>query len=177
MRAVVTGGAGFIGAHSCRALLEAGHAVTALDDPQAVKEAMRSGFRGYVTKDVRVQRFVDAVRAALAGQVVIPKQLARAVGGRRSAAERHAELLSQQLTRREREVLELLVHGASGREIAERLSISVNTVRTHVQSTLTKLQVHSRLEAATFAVRYGLVSSPREDPRAIEAGGSASDVG
>ena len=54
-------------------------------------------------------------------------------------------------------MLELLVQGADGRTVARRLGISQNTVRTHVQSILTKLQVHSRLEAATFAVRHKLV--------------------
>lgn len=149
-------------------------AVTAVDDPQVVKEALRIGFRGYVTKDVRVQRFVSAVQAVLEGQVVIPRQLATAVGGARSAEDRHAALLGQQLTEREREVLALLVDGASGADIAERLTISTNTVRTHVQSVLTKLQVHSRLEAATFAVRHGLVASPTQqrssDGRAARAG-------
>lgn len=149
-------------------------AVTAVDDPQVVKEALRIGFRGYVTKDVRVQRFVSAVQAVLEGQVVIPRQLATAVGGARSAEDRHAALLGQQLTEREREVLALLVDGASGAEIAERLTISTNTVRTHVQSVLTKLQVHSRLEAATFAVRHGIVASPAQqrssDGRTARAG-------
>ena len=51
----------------------------------------------------------------------------------------------------------LIVGGAGSRAIADRLQISTNTVRTHVQSVLTKLQVHSRLEAAAFAIRHGLV--------------------
>ena len=51
----------------------------------------------------------------------------------------------------------LIVNGASSEIIADRLGISRNTVRTHVQSVLTKLQVHSRLEAASFAVRHGIV--------------------
>jgi two-component system nitrate/nitrite response regulator NarL len=70
-------------------------------------------------------------------------------------------LLADQLTRREREVLMLLVEGLSGAAIARRLRISSNTVRTHIQSILTKLQVHSRLAAATFAVRHGLISRGR----------------
>ena len=93
-------------------------AVTAVDDPQVVKEALRIGFRGYVTKDVRVQRFVSAVQAVLDGQVVIPRQLATAVGGALSAEDRHAALLGQQLTDCAREVLALLVDGASGADIA-----------------------------------------------------------
>jgi two-component system nitrate/nitrite response regulator NarL len=58
-------------------------------------------------------------------------------------------------------VLTLLAEGASSEDIAAKLSVSPNTVRTHVQSILTKLQVHSRLEAATFAVRYGIVKVTR----------------
>jgi len=70
--------------------------------------------------------------------------------------------LIKQLTERERQVLQLLAEGSSGVQIAARLSISPNTVRTHVQSILTKLQVHSRLEAAAFAVRHGLIRTPGE---------------
>jgi two-component system nitrate/nitrite response regulator NarL len=68
--------------------------------------------------------------------------------------------LAEQLTAREVEVLQLLAEGASSGRIAEQLGVSPNTVRTHVQGILSKLQVHSRLEAAAFAVRLGLV-----DPR------------
>ena len=54
-------------------------------------------------------------------------------------------------------MLQLLAEGASSGQIAEQLRVSPNTVRTHVQGILSKLQVHSRLEAAAFAVRHGLV--------------------
>lgn len=127
-------------------------ALTALEDPKAVREAIRAGFHGYLTKDTSASRFVQAVHAALAGQVVYPRRLA--MRGARTAAEENARLLASQLTQREREVLALLAAGATGREIAARLSISTNTVRTHVQSILTKLQVHSRLEAAVFAMKH-----------------------
>jgi two-component system nitrate/nitrite response regulator NarL len=53
------------------------------------------------------------------------------------------------------------VQGVSGDRLSQRLGISPNTVRTHVQSILTKLQVHSRLEAATFAVRHGVMDEPK----------------
>ena len=135
-------------------------AVTALSDSRAVTEAIRLGFQGYVTKDTPVTQFVSSVRAVLSGQVVMPAKLAKAAAGGRSKEEEEAALLATQLTDRERELLLLLVQGLNSREIAVRLSISPNTVRTHVQSILTKLQVHSRLEAAAFAVRYGLVKTP-----------------
>ena len=136
-------------------------ALTALNDPKAVGETLRAGFAGYLTKDTPLTQFVAMIEAAAAGEVVIPQRFAAAAVGVRTAEERHASLLAEQLSPREREVLSLLAEGAGSDEIAQRLSVSPNTVRTHVQSILTKLQVHSRLEAATFAVRYGIVKVPR----------------
>jgi two-component system nitrate/nitrite response regulator NarL len=75
----------------------------------------------------------------------------------RSRERSGAELLADQLTTREVEVLQLLAEGATSAQLAEKLDVSPNTVRTHVQGILSKLQVHSRLEAAAFAVRHGLV--------------------
>lgn len=132
--------------------------LTALDDPKAVEEAVRAGFRGYLTKDTPVSRFVSSIEAIVAGQAVFPHRLGLA--GRRTGPNDSVWLLISQLTPREREVLGLLVEGADGRTIAARLNISRNTVRTHVQSILTKLQVHSRLEAATLAVRHRVVPIP-----------------
>jgi two-component system, NarL family, nitrate/nitrite response regulator NarL len=131
-------------------------AVTALHDPGAVKEAVRLGFHGYITKDTPMERFAASIDAAIGGQLVMPHHLARVMGESPSDEERHASVLAAQLTPRERDVLDMLVEGASSARIAKRLSISPNTVRSHVQSILPKLQVHSRLEAAAFAVRHGL---------------------
>jgi two-component system nitrate/nitrite response regulator NarL len=65
--------------------------------------------------------------------------------------------MAQHLTSREREVLGLLVEGQTSAQIAHSLWISVHTVRTHVQSSMAKLQVHSRLEAAALVARHGLL--------------------
>jgi two-component system nitrate/nitrite response regulator NarL len=139
-------------------------AVTALQDQSAVKEAIRLGFHGYITKDTPMERFAASINAAVGGQMVMPHHLARIIGEAPSDEERHASVLVAQLTARERQVLEMLVEGASSAVIAQRLSISPNTVRSHIQSILPKLQVHSRLEAAAFAVRYGL-AEPRRSAR------------
>jgi two-component system nitrate/nitrite response regulator NarL len=139
-------------------------AVTALDDGRAVDDALEAGFRGYLTKDTPVSRFISSMEAVAEGQVVLPHRLISA-GHRRGTSDGIA-LLVAQLTTREREVLSLLVEGADGGTIARRLGISRNTVRTHVQSILTKLQVHSRLEAATMAVRHHLVPLPSSAPYA-----------
>ena len=133
-------------------------ALTALNDARAVQEALRAGFSGYLTKDTAVPQLVSAIQAARDGQIVMPPQLARRATGIVSNEDVEASLLAEQLTRREREILTLLVRGLSGDEIAARLHISPNTVRSHVQNILSKLGVHSRLEAAAFAVRHDLVS-------------------
>ena len=142
-------------------------ALTALHDRNMVDEALRIGFRGYLTKDTPVAQFVNSIRSVVDGHLVLPLRLSPI--GRRSRGDDEVALMTEQLSRREREVLSLLVQGASGSTVAERLGISRNTVRTHVQSILTKLQVHSRLEAAAFAVRHGLVDVSRSDTDQLEA--------
>ena len=136
-------------------------ALAEVDDARAMKEAMRLGFHGYMTKETSAGELIDGVRAVLGGQVVMPHRLTAQAMGARSVHEREVALMAEQLTPREIDVLSLLVDGAAGDTIARRLAISPNTVRTHVHSILTKLQVHSRLEAVTFAVRYGIVDPPR----------------
>lgn len=132
--------------------------VTSLEDDQAVREAVRSGFHGYLTKHTKLSQFVGAIETAVNGQMVLPQGpvTRRAL----SRGDQEAELLARQLTPKELEVLGLLAEGANSSEIARGLRISPNTVRTHVQSILAKLQVHSRLEAVAFAARNGLVSRP-----------------
>jgi two-component system nitrate/nitrite response regulator NarL len=131
-------------------------ALSAMDDPRTIAEARRLGFRGYLTKDASVGKLVRTVRAVAQGETVMP------FAGSPPRAERDAApvFLVTQLTPREREVLELLARGESGASMAQTLDISANTVRTHVQSILTKLQVHSRLEAVAVAVRHSLIELP-----------------
>jgi two-component system nitrate/nitrite response regulator NarL len=137
--------------------------LTALEDEETLQDALRSGFHGYLTKNSEPEKFKRALESVADGQVVFQHGLGRAIppgdGGSSDA-----EFLARQLTSRELEVLQLLAEGASSKEISERIAISPNTVRTHVQGILTKLQVHSRLEAAAFAVRHALVNVPSNAP-------------
>ena len=131
--------------------------LTALEDQGAVEEAARLGLHGYLLKDMAMAQFEEELRSVLDGRAVFPRMLTPFAAGSRTVRDDQARLLADRLTSRELDVLALLVEGASGPAIASRLGISSNTVRTHVQSILTKLQVHSRLEAAAFAVRNGVV--------------------
>jgi two-component system, NarL family, nitrate/nitrite response regulator NarL len=133
-------------------------ATTALADRAVLDEALNIGFVGYLTKDTPVRKFPSALRAASDGHLVMQ---------RISRQQDEAWLLASQLTPREREILALVALGANNKVAAARLGISQHTVRTHVQNLLTKLHMHSRLEAGTFAVRHRLVDVTGPDERGI----------
>lgn len=138
-------------------------ALSAREDPAIVREAMRAGFAGYLSKNTTTQGFVLALSAVLEGKTVFRHRVVSSQPVSR-IEDRDAALLVSHLTEREREVLALVATGASGREMAQVLKVSPNTVRSHVQAVLTKLQVHSRLEAATFAMQWGLDRSTSRLP-------------
>ena len=128
--------------------------LTATTADHVLVAAIEGGASGFVSKTRGLAEVTSAVRAAAAGESVIsPEMLARLLPRlhRREAAPR------DQLTDREREVLELLAEGLSNAAIAERLFVSVHTVRNHVANLSTKLGAHSKLEALSIAVREGLL--------------------
>jgi two-component system nitrate/nitrite response regulator NarL len=131
-------------------------ALTAVKDASVASQALALGFLAFVPKDASLDEFERTMSSVLGGEVVPPSRLLTR-GSRNGHGNGNGMRPGDHLTPREREVLTMLVDGASGRRIAEELSISGNTVRTHIQSILTKLQVHSRLEAAAYAAEAGLV--------------------
>ena len=135
-------------------------ALTATDDELTIRRVMAAGFRGYLTKDLRISVLSQALRAALAGETVtLP-------GGRRArprpaAPDRFIELLSSSLTSREREVLQLLASGKANKDIAETLFISTHTVAVHVARVLEKTGSPNRTAAVAYATRHHLLESTR----------------
>jgi NarL family two-component system response regulator LiaR len=124
--------------------------VTGSEAADAVRLAIGAGCVGYLEKTMALSQLAVAIRAAAAGETAIsPEHLALAL--------RPTPADDAQLTRREREVLALVATGLSNQAIADQLVLSLHTVRTHVQSILAKLGLHSKLEAATFARDNGLV--------------------
>jgi DNA-binding NarL/FixJ family response regulator len=128
--------------------------VTASSDDHTLLDALDAGCTAFVTKDQRIEAVADAIRAAHRNEVVVPPQLLAKVlprlRGDRTAA-------PSGLTGREREVLELCAEGMSNQQIADRLYLSVHTVRNHVQNILDKLGAHSKLEAVAMATRQGII--------------------
>ena len=129
-------------------------------DPHAagVLEALRAGASGYLHKTRGITALIEAISRILRGEVVV--DVPKSAGGRRTTQQDDMHRLAAYLTARERQCLRLLVDGLDTAQMAVRLDVSPATVRTHVQSLLTKLGVHSRLEAASLAVRYRLLEDP-----------------
>jgi DNA-binding NarL/FixJ family response regulator len=128
--------------------------VTAFPDPGALSAALKAGCRGFVSKSNGVNALLGAIRRVADGELAVSAQwLAELATYLSSREARSAELLSK----REREVLAELGTGASTEQIADRLFLSVHTVRNHVHSVLHKLDAHSRLEAVSRAQKQGLL--------------------
>jgi DNA-binding NarL/FixJ family response regulator len=142
--------------------------VTALTDDETILESIQAGADGYLTKDRAAEDVVSAVRAAHAGEALLPRSVIVEIARRVAAArERVDERRTEPLTARELEVLRALTEGLSTPEICEQLFIAPNTLRTHVQNIMGKLRVHSKLEAVAFALRYRLVDPPRPEDAAV----------
>ena len=126
------------------------------EDVAPLVAAIEAGASGFLTKDCPLTDLIAAAHAVLRGETVVPPRLlAPLLSGLMRHRKEQDEAMRRlaRLTRREREVLALLAQGAGNERIAENLVISPQTARTHVQNLITKLGVHSRLEAAMFAAR------------------------
>lgn len=137
--------------------------LTAAQDDETVLESIQAGADGYLTKDRAVEEVVAAVRAARAGETLLPRSVIIGIAQRvADAQERHSERPAiEPLTPRELEVLRALAGGLAMPDICDHLVISRNTLRTHVQNIMNKLHVHSKLEAVTVALRYRIIEPPR----------------
>ena len=133
--------------------------LTTYDADEYVFEAIRAGASGYLLKDGDGDDLVDAIRRSAAGDAVMdPGALRRLLAefARGPAPDPRALELVGRLSSREREVLGLIATGATNDDIAARLCIARPTVKTHVGSLLTKLEVGDRTQAAVVAHRAGL---------------------
>jgi DNA-binding NarL/FixJ family response regulator len=141
---------------SCRVLV-----VSESEDESVLVESMKVGASGYLTKQYPIDDLLDGIRTVCRGDTVVPSRMLRGLLDRLiDQATRHEDALRRiaRLTQREREVLSLLSRGGTNQTIARDLVISPHTARTHIQNTLTKLGFRSRLQAAMFVTRNGVLS-------------------
>ena len=135
-----------------RIRMEAPHArlivLTTYDGDEDIYRALKAGAKGYLLKGMTTQELIATIREVHAGRAHIPPAIAEKLAERMG---------TEDLTPREAEVLEQIVNGKSNKEIATELAISEATVKTHINSLLSKLGVTDRTQAATAAIRRGIV--------------------
>ncbi len=134
--------------------------LTVNDENENVFEAIRNGAQGYLLKSVSSRELLASLRGAMRNEAAITRTL----GGRMLAEFRRiskyaidtSSTTPTSLTAREQEVLDLVSNGLSNKEIAEELSLSIHTVKSHMRKILAKLHLEKRQEAAIYAKREGL---------------------
>lgn len=145
---------------TCRVIVFSGQ-----EDERVLLDALEAGAAGYLSKESPLVDLIEATRAVHRGEALVPPRMLGAVLQRLIQRRRERDAALRRvggLTRREREVLGLLAQGADNDEIAQRLVISPETARTHIQNMLGKLGVHSRLEAAAFVVQNAVMDELTE---------------
>lgn len=118
------------------------------DWDEDIHRAMQSGAKSYLLKDMSIEEIASTVRAVFAGDTSLPPLVAQRLSERSQR---------EQLTERERDVLESLIKGRSNKEIASSLCISEDTVKSHLKTLFAKLRVRDRTGAAIEAIRHGIV--------------------
>jgi len=129
-------------------------------EPDRFARAVEAGASGVLHKATAISDIVEAVRRLRAGEALLSPtetiEMLRLVSRKRQE-EYEVQKSIDKLTRREKEALQALAEGLDSKEIAQKLSITIETERTHMVNILNKLGVHSRLQALVFAARNGLV--------------------
>ncbi len=131
--------------------------LTTFDDDEWVFDALRAGASGYLLKDTRREKVIEAVRGTVSGRAYVDPQVAgKLLDQVASKQEQPLSVITEKLTGREVEVLRLIARGFSNADIADRLHLSEGTVRNHVSAIFTRLGVSDRTQAAIIAIRHGL---------------------
>ncbi|HEY6404387.1 MAG TPA: response regulator transcription factor [Blastocatellia bacterium] len=123
--------------------------LTSFDAEEDIYQSVGAGAQGYILKDTPQERLLEAIHLVHAKKRYFPADI---------AARLIERMARSNLTPRERQVLQLVAKGLTNKEIGRALGISDNTARNHVNSIIEKLEVSDRTEAATIAIRQGLVS-------------------
>ncbi len=141
--------------------------LTVSEEDQNLFESIKSGAQGYLLKKIEPQELFAMLRGVVQGDAPISRGMAGKILGefaRQARRAATAPLPGADLSPREKEVLELVTQGKSNKEIAAALAIAENTVKNHLKNILEKLHLENRVQAATFALREGLVEKPPGKP-------------
>jgi two-component system response regulator DegU len=156
--------------------------LTSFEDPQYLAEAINAGAGGYILKDYTQQQIINSIRTVLHGEAQLNEELAMQLlkillaNQQEHLSERRADLdlsvrpieelaehhLLKKLTPRELELLRLLTAGKTNRQITQELSISLSTVKTHLEHLMGKLEVSDRMQAAVLALKLGLFKADKK---------------
>lgn len=124
---------------------------------EEIVEFVNIGVSGFVLKDATFEDLVDTIRSVAAGDKVLPARMTESLFSqivKEAQVRADEEVLEDvRMTRREREVIELIAEGLSNKEIAQRLGIATHTVKTHVRNVMEKLELHTRLQIAAYSRR------------------------
>jgi len=128
-------------------------ALTSFSDHNMVQGALQAGAIGYLQKNVSAAELAQAIRSAYAGRMTLSNEAAQAL----AQSIRQPHLPGNELTERERDVLRCMVDGLSNNEIADRLVISLGTVKFHISNIYQKLGANNRVEVVKMAIKQKLV--------------------
>lgn len=138
-------------------------ALTVADNDETIFEMIKCGAQGYLLKDLEAQQLFDMLEGLRQGDAPLSGQIAARILEELTSPPSTADMPMEEvepLTERELDVLALLVSGESNREIAQALTVTENTVKTHLTNILAKLHVRNRIQAAVYAATHGLIEPP-----------------
>ncbi|MDP4029567.1 MAG: response regulator transcription factor [Gallionella sp.] len=135
--------------------------LTVSEDAEDLLETLRAGARGYLLKNIDTEFFQESIQRAARGESVMSPQIANKLADSLRAPPKESTASAAanpgKLSPREREIIVMLAHGASNKEIARVLNLSESTIKIHVQGILRKLNIAKRVQAAVYAVEHGLI--------------------
>ena len=136
--------------------------LTVSDEDADLFEATKSGAHGYLLKDLNAYEFLEMLKGLQRGEAAITRRTARRLMDRFAASSHQRHDLAEDLTQREIKLLRLVAEGHSNKVLAQKLSISENTVKYHLKNILQKLGAQNRTEAVAYAIGSGLIKPERE---------------
>jgi DNA-binding NarL/FixJ family response regulator len=131
---------------ACRVVLYTGH-----EDERLLHDGLAAGALGYALKNGEIDELLEAIRAAAAGARYVDPRLRHLIDAAPSRAP---------LSKREREIMDLLAEGLTGEQVAEHLFLSAATVKTHIRNAMGKLEATTRVHAVALGLRDGQISPP-----------------